>query len=611
MKAHDKARSISATTWLTLSFLLAGVAVTGTAAAGAANNSLVVGTSQEPPNIYDPWATNNLALTAEINGYMGGPAGGNLVAKDNEGNLYADIAATVPTLANGGYKLTKNAKGEVTSNSVTYNIRKDAKWSDGTAITPKDFQFWLKVEQDERVPVPSRDPYDKAKITVVDSDTFTITYDPPYLFADQAGPGVAPSASMASAWNAFDSSTAKLDPKTSAKAINDGWIKFISAFTTARNLPKVVAGPFKPTSWRAGNSLTLTRNPYYWRTPKGGTDKYVQTVQYRFIPNTNTLKVNVLSGQLDALSAVGLTFDQGVDLQRSERSKYKTYFVPSATWEHIDINGFSNVQKVKDLDLDDKRVRQALLYSIDRAALTKALFQSKQQVSNTFVNPISKVYKKDAKDYTFDLAKAKALFAAAGWTVGGDGVLAKGGKKFVLNFSTTAGNTTRERVQQILQAQWKAVGVQVNIQNFPSSVIFAQDFIGGGSNGKWDMLMYAWTADPSLEKGNLFSSTQIPTAANGYAGQNEPGWKNAEYDNLWTQANTEFDLAQRVKLFDRMQSLWAEDVPSLPLYFRVNVYTKVPALLNYTFSAYSLYPSWDAFEIGWASKGAAETYTQK
>ncbi|GGJ83776.1 peptide ABC transporter substrate-binding protein [Deinococcus aquiradiocola] len=594
-------------TWLTVSLLLLGAAPVGTTLAGPANNSLVVGTSQEPPNIYDPWATNNLAIASEINGYMNAT----LVSKDNDGDLYADIATSVPTLANGGYKLTKNAKGEVTSNSVTYSIRKDAKWSDGTPITIKDFQFWLKVEQDARVPVPSRDPYDHAKITAVDSDTFTITYDPPYLFADQVAPGLAPSASMASAWNAFDSSTAKLDPKTGAKAINDAWVKFISSFTTSRNLPKVVAGPFRPTQWRAGNSLTLVRNTNYWRTPKGGTDKYVQSVQYRFIPNTNTLKVNVLSGQIDALSAVGLTFDQGVDLQRSQRDKYKTYFVPSATWEHIDINGFSNVQKVKDLDLDDKRVRQALLYSIDRAALTKALFQSKQQVSNTFVNPISKVYKKDARAYDYDPAKARALFAAAGWKPGPDGILTKNGKKFSLNFTTTAGNTTRERVQQILQSQWKTVGVDVNIQNYPSSVVFGQEFISGGSNGKWDMLMYAWTADPSLERGNLFASQFIPTAANGYSGQNEPGWKNAEYDNLWTQASTEFDLAQRVKLFDRMQSIWADEVPSLPLYFRVNVYTKVPNLLNYTFSAYTLYPSWNAYQIGWNSRGAAEIDTQK
>lgn len=608
-----KARTLNAPphgtprTWLTVSLLLVGAALVGPALAGPGNNSLVVGTSQEPPVIYDPWATNNLAIATEINGYMGA----SLIGKDNAGDLYADIAASVPTLANGGYKLTKDAKGNVTSNSVTYTIRKDAKWSDGSDITPKDFQFWLKVQQDERVPVPSRDPYDKARITVQGPDTFTITYDTPYLFADSTSPGIAPSAEMASAWAAFDSSTAKLDPKTSAKAINDAWTKFISGFTTSRNLPKVVAGPFKPTQWRAGNSLTMVRNTNYWRTPKGGVDKYVQSVQYRFIPNTNTLKVNVLSGQLDALSAVGLTFDQGIDLQRSERNKYKTYFVPSATWEHVDINNFSNVQKVKDLDLDDKRIRQALLYGIDRTALTKALFQGKQQVSNTFVNPISKVYKKDAKDYTYDPAKARALFAAAGWKPGPDGILAKNGKKFSLNFSTTAGNTTRERVQQILQSQWKAVGVDVNIQNYPGSVLFSQEFISGGSNGKWDMLMYAWSADPSLERGNLFASQFIPTAANGYSGQNEPGWKNAEYDSLWTQASTEFDLAQRVKLFDRMQAIWAEEVPSLPLYFRVNVYTKVPALLNYTFSAYSLYPSWNAYQIGWASKGAAEIDTQK
>ena len=589
-------------TWLALSVLLLGAAQ-----AGPANNSLVVGTSQEPPNIFDPWATNNLAISSEINGYMTA----SLISKDNNGDLFADIATGVPTLANGGYKVVKNAAGDVTSNSVTYNIRKDAKWSDGTAITPKDFQFWLRVEQDDRVPVPSRDPWDKAKITVADADTFTITFSPPYLFADQVSPGLAPSAAMASAWNTFDTATAKLDPKTAGKAINDAWVKFISGFTTANNLPKVVSGPFKPSQWRSGNSLTMVRNPSYWRTPKGGTDKYVQTVQYRFIPNSNTLKVNVLSGQIDALSAVGVTFDQGLDLQRNQRNQYKTYFVPSATWEHIDINGFSNVQKVKDLDLDDKRIRQALLYSIDRSALVKALFQGKQQVSNTFVNPIAKLYKKDAKAYDFDAAKAKALFAEAGWKPGADGILAKNGKKFSLNFTTTAGNATRERVQQILQAQWKAVGVDMNIQNYPASAVFAQEFIGGGSNGKWDALMYAWTADPSLEKGNLFSSTQIPTAANGFAGQNEPGWKNAEYDKLWNQANTEFDLNERVKLFDRMQSIWAEEVPSLPLYFRVNVYTKVPNLLNYTFSAYTLYPSWDAFEIGWSTKGAAEVSTQK
>ena len=574
----------------------------GAALAGPANNSLVVGTSQEPPNIYDPWVTNNLAITTEINGYMGAA----LTNFDDDGNLFPEIATVVPTLANGGYKVVKNAAGDVVRNSVTYTIRKDAKWSDGKPITIADFQFWLKVQNDDRVPVPDRDPWNRAKITPVDSDTFTVTFDPPYLFADLNPPGLAPVHVMGAAWNAFDAATKN---QKDAKAVNEEWKKFISSFTTARNLPKVVAGPFKPTAWRPGNSLTMTRNPNYWRKPQGGEDKYVQTVTYRFIPNTNTLKVNVLSGQLDAISSVSLTFDQALDLQKSERGRFKTYFVPGAVWEHIDVNTRS--QKAKDLDLDDPRMRQALLLSIDRDGLVKALFQGKQPVSNSFVNPLSKLYKKDVRDYNQNVAQAKQLFARLGWTLGSDGILQKGGKKLSLMFSTTAGNTTRERVQQILQDQWKKVGVQVNIQNYPSSVFFGPDMLSKGQEGKWDLAMYAWTANPIFEQGDLFKGEGIPTAANGYAGQNYSGWSDPEYNKLYKQAQTEFDLNQRIKLFDRMQTIWNAAVPALPLYYRANPYTKVPGLLNYTFSAYTRYPSWNAYQIGWASRGAVEVNQQK
>lgn len=582
---------------LVLSALLLGMAL-----AGPANNSLVVGTSQEPPNIYDPWNTNNLAVTSEINGYMGA----SLIAPDDDGDLYADIATAVPTLANGGYKIVKNAAGDVVRNSMTYSIRKDAKWSDGTPIKVADFQFWLKVVNDDRVPVPERTPWNRAKITAVDGDTFTVTYEPPYLFADQTGPGLAPSHVMSASWNAFDNAT---KTQKDAKVVNEEWKKFISAFTTARNLPKVVAGPFRPTSWRSGNSLTMTRNPNYWRKPKGDLDNYVQTVTYRFIPNTNTLKVNVLSGQLDAISAVSLTFDQAIDLQRSERGKFKTYFVPGAIWEHIDVN--SRGTKAKELDLDDPRMRQALLLSIDRDALTKALFQGKQAVSNSWVNPISKLYKKNVRDYNQNVAQARQLFTQLGWTPGSDGVLQKNGRKLALNFSTTAGNSTRERVQQILQDQWKKVGVQVTIQNYPASVFFGPDMLSKGQEGKWDLAMYAWTGNPIFEEGNLFKAESIPTAANGYAGQNYSGWNDAEFNRLHKQAQTEFNLAERIKLFDRMQTIWSNELPALPLYYRVNPYTKVTGLNNYTFSAYTLYPSWNAYQIGWASRGAAEVNKQK
>ncbi|RJF72071.1 peptide ABC transporter substrate-binding protein [Deinococcus cavernae] len=583
---------------LALSAFLLGAAV-----AGPANNSLVIGTSQEPPNINDPWATNNLAITSEINGWMNA----SLTYRDDDGKLYADIATAVPTAANGGYKETKDANGKVTSNSLTYTIRPDAKWSDGTPITVADVQFWLDVQNDERVPVPDRYPYDGAKITRKDDRNFTITFNPPYLFADKVGqPGIAPSKTMKSAWDAFDKETKGMKP---GEALNDKWTAFISKFTTSSGLPKVVSGAFKPSAWRPGNSLTMTRNTNYWRKPAGGESKYLQSVTYRFIPNTNTLKVNILSGQVDAVATVGLTFDQALDLQKRQGNKFTTYFVPGGVWEHIDINARS--QKAKDLDLDKASVRQALLYAIDREALTKALFQGRQPVANTWVAPLASVYSNNVTKYTYDPAKAKALLAAAGWKPGSDGILAKDGKKMSLNFSTTAGNAIRERVQQILQAQWKAVGVDVKIQNYPSSVFFGPDMLSKGAEGKWDLAMYAWVADPTFEGGDLFKASGIPTKENGYSGQNNSGWNNKEFSDLQKAAETNFNPTSRKQQFAQMQNIWAKEVPSLPLYFRSNPYTRANGLVNYTFSAFTLYPTWDAYRVGWASKGAVEAHKQK
>lgn len=568
----------------------------GLALAGAANNSLIIGASQEPANILDPWRSNNLGIATEINDFMTA----RLTYLDNNGNMQTEIATRVPTLANGDYKLTKDASGKVIRNSVTYTIRKEAKWSDGAPITPKDFAFWLRVVQDERVPVPTRNPWSDAKITIQDADTFTITYDPPYLFADKTNPSLAPAHIMEKAYNAFDTAAAKMD---AAKA-GDAWKAFINQFTTVNSMPKVASGAFKPGTWRVGNRFTMLRNPNYWRKPPGGEDKYVQTVQYRFIPNTNTLKVNVLSGQVDALSTVGLTLDQALALEKSQRNKYKVFYFSAGTFEQISVANMG--ERSKSLGLQDKRVKQALLYSIDRAALTKALFGGKQIPINTWVNPYSSLYKKDVRVYNYDPAKAKALFAEAGWKPGSDGTLEQGGKKMILNYTTTAGNTVRERVQQILQAQWKAVGVQVNIQNFPASVVFGNDFAKHADDGKWDMFMFAWGSDAILEDGTLFATSEIPSKDNGYTGSNYEKYSNPAYDALWKQSMVEFDSAARAKLYDKMQVIWNEDLPMLPLYSRMDSYTRLVGLVNYDFNGSSLTPAWNAYQIGWASRGAVE-----
>lgn len=587
-------RALSCSALIALSLALQPAAL-----AGPGNNSLVIGASQEPANILDPWVTNNIAIGVEINNLMTA----SLLYRDNSGTLLPGLATRVPSLGNGDYKLVKNASGDVVRNSVTYTLRPAARWSDGAPITSQDFAFWLKVVQDERVPVPTRLPWKNAKITVQSPRTFTITYDPPYLFADVGTPGLAPAHVMEKGYNAFAAATARLNNKTDADRITESWRRYINAYTTVNSLMKVTSGPFKPSTWRAGSSFTMVRNPNYWRKPEGGESKYLQSITYRFIPNTTTLKVNILSGQLDALSSLGVSLDQALELERNSRvrNNYTVRYVNTGTVEQI--SPCQAGDRARSLGLTDRRVRQALTYATDRAALSQALFQGKQPPFNTWVNPASPLYKKDVRAYPYDPERARTLLAAAGWKPGPDGILTKGGVRMVLNMTTTAGNAVRERVQQILQEQWRKVGVGLKIQNYPASVVFSSDFGKRCDEGKWDLFMFAWGSDAIGEDGSLFATAQIPTAANGYTGTNYPKYSNPAYDTVWKQSMVEFDRAARIRLFDRLQTIWNEDLPVIPLYSRLDAYTRAVGLVNYDRSGSST-AGWNAYQIGWASRGA-------
>ena len=457
--------------------------------------------------------------------------------------------------------------------------------------------------------MPDRLPYANAKITVSADDpkTFTVTYEPPYLFAQVAGqPGLAPAHVMKKGWDAFDAKTASMEP---GEALLAEWTKFLSAYTSSATPPTVTSGAFVPEKWSPGTSLTLKRNPNSWREPEGGAAKYAQRVTYNFITNTNTLKLNLISGQVNALGATGVTFDQALDLQKRQGDKFTTYFVPGAVWEHIDIN--TRGERSARLGLNDARVRQALLYGMDRQAMTQALFAGKEAVADTFVNPIASVHAADVTTYPHDPEKARALLAEAGWTPGPDGIMTKGGERLSLRFGTTAGNAVREKVQQILQSQWKDIGVEAKIQNYPAQVFFGPDMLGKGEEGKWDLAMYAWISDPTLEDGSLFKASGIPSKANGYSGQNNSGWSNARYNELQTAAETNFDPEARRAQLAEMQQIWSNEVPALPLYFRSNPYAQQKDLVNYDFSAITRYPTWDAYRLGWASDGAVSAHTQQ
>ena len=112
-------------------------------------------------------------------------------------------------------------------------------------------------------------------------------------------------------------------------------------------------------------------------------------------------------------------------------------------------------------------MRQALLLGIDRETLVKQLVDGKFPVAHSWVNPLEPGFDPNVTKYPFDQARARALLDQAGFKPGADGIRVNAaGQRLSLEYMTTAGNKLRELIQQVLQNQWKQIGVEVVIRTF-------------------------------------------------------------------------------------------------------------------------------------------------
>ncbi len=156
----------------------------------------------------------------------------------------------------------------------------------------------------------------------------------------------------------------------------------------------------------------------------------------------------------------------------------------------------------------------------------------------------------------------------AGWATIKDGVRHnRAGEKLSLDFVTTTEDATRRTVQQVLQSQWRKVGIDIRIKNEPARVFFGQTV----RERKYSaMAMFAWISSPENVPRSTLHSSEIPTAANNFAGQNDTGFKNALADELIDCIEVEFNREKRRALWQRIQALYAEELPVVPLYYRAD-----------------------------------------
>jgi len=281
----------------------------------------------------------------------------------------------------------------------------------------------------------------------------------------------------------------------------------------------------------------------------------------KIIENTAALEANLLSGNVDyVLGELGLSLDQALAFEKRHKDKYNVVYKPALIYEHIDVNLDNPLLK-------DRRVRQAILMAIDRQAINDKLFEGKQPVADSDISFLDPMYSPGTRKYPYDPAAAKKLLDEAGFAAIRNGFrTTAAGERFSIEITTTAGNKIREQVAQVIQSQLRQVGIELRVKAEPPR-IFSEALNRRNFNA---LAMYAWVSRPQGVPRSTLHSEEIPSAKNAWSGQNYPAYANPAMDKALDDAERELDKDKRIKQFAEIQRLYTDDLPVLPLFFRVD-----------------------------------------
>jgi len=498
----------------------------------AAEKSIAIGVYQEPETL-----NTHIGVQTVIT-YIHKPFAEYLIEVDNNGNYFPVLVEEVPTVENGGVSPD--------GLTIAYKIKKGLKWSDGAPFTSADVKFTWEALINPKNMVKSRSGYDLIEsVETPDDYTAIVKYKEfyaPYL--------------------------TRFSPVLPKHVLGD----LPDINDAPYNRLPVGTGPFRVTEWVGGDHITMEKNPYYRDADNVKLDK----IFFKIIPSREVgiaqLQAGDIDGVWDLIEAQIPMMDKNPEIDLCIAS--------ALTSERLIMNHSTPVAPHNgDPDyphpiLADLRVRQAIQYAIDKNVIVDKLLYGKAKPGTTEI-PAGWASNLDVQPTTYDLEKAKQLLDEAGWKVGADGIREKDGVRMRLKITTTTGNKLREMVEQVLVAMMKKAGIELYIENVPSSVLFgswAND--ADRKKGRYDILMYTTGPgiDPHQQYEGYFHSKNIPTEANGGSGYNYTRHRDAELDKYLDIAGKAASMEKRAEAYRNAQARQAEIIPHIYLYRRLNVH---------------------------------------
>jgi peptide/nickel transport system substrate-binding protein len=429
--------------------------------------------------------------------------------------------------------------------TYTFHLNQDAKWHDGVDVTADDVQFSLdSLANPEVGSVYTGSFLDTVESwRVIDEHTVElVAVEPVYTFL-------------------FDIQTAWIVPKHIWGDVPIAEWRTDPGATGADPSRVIGSGPFKFGEWRQGESITLNRNDdYYGKVP------YLDSYVLRIWPDQTAVVNALLNGEIDA---AGL---EPADIATVEGT-------PGINVSHFPTQSFTYYEFNLDPEVttrwQDQRVRQALLYGLDRESIVNDILLGYAEVAQGTQPVISYAYAPDEirTKYTYDPEKAQALLTEAGWTdTDGDGTVDKDGQALAFELLYVSGSPTADQLVAYMQDAWVAIGVSAT----PRSLEFPALIEATTTNPTFEIAVYGFTWDATFIQDIMFGCDQYQV------GFNDMRYCNEELDAINAEAKRTFDEDARRELLIEATNIVNDEQPIAVLHFSQDHVAYSDRLQNYT-----------------------------
>jgi len=501
---------------------------------------LIIGTAgEEPDNLNEMFAHTD--ATDQLANLIFEP----LFRYDPNGDFVPAAAVRVPTTENGG--ISKDGK------TIVVTFRKGMKWSDGEPYDGRDFVFTWHAAMNPANNVKLRNGWDDITAIDLSPDALTATIHLKQVYSGLLG-------IFAYGGAAYP----PLPAHVLAKLPDINHAPF--------NTKPISSGPFVVARWNHGSSLELEPNPYYWRGKPG-----LQAITYKIVPNADTLFNELKTHEVDVYESIP-------EVQIPQLEGLSGYAVTKqlvANYRRLEFNTARP-------NLSDVRVRKAIAMAIDWDRMNQTIYHGYNVRAVSDLLPSNWAAPVGIKNYPYDLAAAKKLLDDAGWAAGPGGVRAKNGVPLVLSVSTTPSKPANVQAEVQMQQQLKDAGVQLEIKNYPTSLLFSRE--GPIYTGHFDTEFTIATNAPDPDNEGLWSGKFIPPHGANTSWLNDPVLTEGSHDALLT-----FDRAKRKAYYQRMAERIHELVPVVYLYWQ-NSFTAVNSDLKNWKPASYISNYWNCWE---------------